>query len=321
MEFSGPILEVKGLSVEYITPTGSIKALSSIDLELQQNEILGIAGESGSGKSTLANAILGILRPPAVITSGEIKYKGRLISAFRSEEIRHLRWKEISYIPQGSMNSLNPVLRIRDQFVDVISEHAPSMNKREVIEMASDLLKRVNLNAEEVLRAYPHELSGGMKQRVIIAMALALKPSLVIADEPTTALDVVTQKEIIQMLKELRKDFGFSMIFISHDISILAEICDSILVIYAGKNMEWAPMGELLSSPKHPYSMALINNIPKFSSTSLTPLPGEPADLADPPKGCVFHPRCKYAMPICSNVEPRKAQLGEKHYAWCHLYG
>jgi peptide/nickel transport system ATP-binding protein len=313
-------LQVRGLSVAYATPAGLARAVSDVSFDLHRREITGVVGESGSGKSTLALAVLKLLKPPGM-ARGQVFYQGKDIFKLEPEELRRIRWKGIAYIPQGSMNSLNPVIRIRDQFRDIIKAHEPGASKEEVYKIMTAALERVSLQASSVLGSFPHQLSGGMKQRVIIAMAIGMGPEIIIADEPTTALDVVTQDEIIRLLRQLRDSLDLTVMLISHDISILAEICDTMRVMYGGRIVESAPAREILDSPKHPYTMGLIASIPRLGrARAMSAIPGEPPNLLALPTGCVFHPRCKYVMDICKTEDPEPRMASELTEVRCHLY-
>jgi peptide/nickel transport system ATP-binding protein len=315
------VLEVKNLSVGYLTKTGLLKAVEDVSFGVNEGDVIGIVGESGSGKSSLANGVLKLLKPPA-ISKGEVVYEGKNILDLSDQELREIRWKKMSYIPQGSMNSLNPVMRVKDQFLGIIRSHLGASSDGEILDRIRGSLEKVRLDSDTVLSAYPHELSGGMKQRVIIAMATCLKPRLILADEPTTALDVVTQKEIINMLKQLKKEMNLTLIMISHDVSILAEVCNHLLIMYAGRIVEAGPTKDILTSPKHPYTMGLVASIPKLvGEKKMLSIPGEPPNLINPPLGCVFHPRCKFRMDICEVKEPVLSLLESGRQVRCFLYG
>src|SRR5580698_4068305 len=288
--------------------------------------------ESGSGKSTLVYAITRLLRAPGVITGGEAQFylsndneTDRTIDLVEASEqqLREIRWSQISIVLQSALSALNPVIRVGAQFEQVLKTHRHEMSKRERRARAAELLALVGL-AEDRLDRYPHELSGGQRQRIMIALALTLDPQLVIMDEPTTALDVVTQREIISELFELRSRFGFAMIFITHDLSLLTELADEIVVMYAGALVERATSRELYEAPRHPYSLGLLNSFPPMHGghTELTGIPGSPPDLAHLPTGCSFHPRCPYAMPRCSNETPPLVEIkgtGRSVACWLHV--
>ena len=305
---SEKLLEVKGLKAYYRTRGNPVRAVDDVSFYVRHDEIFGIAGESGCGKSTLALAILRLLKPPGYVESGEVLYNGINLMELGEEELRKIRWKEISYIPQSSMNALNPVKNVRDQIADAIKAHEEHVEDEEIDERIEELLTSVGL-APEVARMYPHELSGGMRQRVIIA------------DEPTTALDVVVQRGIIQLLEDVKERLKSSIILITHDMAVHAELVDRLAVMYAGKIVEIGDVKAAFSDPLHPYAKALIEAIPSIKGRKmLKGLPGFPPDLRNPPPGCRFAPRCSYAMDVCRRVEPRLIKIGDRYVA-CHLYG
>jgi peptide/nickel transport system ATP-binding protein len=311
-----PLLEVGGLCVDYGAGPGAVHAVIGADLVLHRGEVLGLAGESGSGKSTLAYAVTRLLRAPGMITGGSVTYHrepGMAVDLLAADEaaLRVLRWSEISVVMQSAMNALNPVLSIGSQLTDVLRAHRPGMGKAERRARAAELLAMVGIAADR-LGSHQHELSGGMRQRVMIAMALALEPQIVIMDEPTTALDVVTQREILEELMDLRDRLGFAVLFITHDLSLLVEIADSITVMYAGRLVERAGAAALLRSPRHPYSLGLLSSFPSLHGPRqrLTGIPGSPPDMRRLPGGCVFHPRCSYAMDRCLAEAPPLLPLG-----------
>ena len=314
------LLVVKDLRAYYRTRGNPVRAVDGVSFHVNHDEIFGIAGESGCGKSTLALAIMRLLKPPGYIVGGEVLYNGMNLLEIDEEALRKLRWKEISYIPQSSMNALNPVMRVEDQILDSMRAHEEEIDEEEARERIRELLTSVGL-APEVARMYPHELSGGMRQRVIIAMAMALNPKLIIADEPTTALDVVVQRGIIQLLADIKEKLKTSIILITHDMAVHAELVDRLAVMYAGKIVEIGKVDDLFSDPLHPYSKALISAIPSIKEKKkLRGLPGFPPDLRNPPPGCRFHPRCPYAMDVCRREEPPLLDVGGRLVA-CHLYG
>jgi len=306
-----PVLEIKDLSIAYRTPAGDVQAASHVNLTINKGEVVGLCGESGSGKSTLAYGANRLLRPPAVITSGEVLYSGKRIGSdipvdilgLPKRELRAVRWQEIAIVFQSAMNALNPVLRIRNQIIDAITAHK-RVPRAEAHAKAASLLEMVGIPADR-LSSYPHELSGGMRQRVMIAMALAADPELVIMDEPTTALDVVVQRDILAQIVELKDTLGFSVLFITHDMSLLLELCDRIAVMYAGQLMELGTSDALKTSPVHPYTRGLLNSFPSLRGArrELTGIPGTPPDLRDRPKGCPFIPRCGHAIDSCKEVD------------------
>jgi peptide/nickel transport system ATP-binding protein len=310
-----PLLEVRGLCVDYGVGPDAVHAVIDADLVLHRGEVLGLAGESGSGKSTLAYAVTRLLRAPGMITGGSVGYHpkpGTTVDLLAAGEgtLRVLRWSQISVVMQSAMNALNPVLSIGAQLTDVLQAHQPDLGKADRQARAAELLAMVGITADR-LGSHPHELSGGMRQRVMIAMALALEPQVVIMDEPTTALDVVTQREILQELMELRERLGFAVLFITHDLSLLAEIADSIAVMYAGRLVERADADALFRAPRHPYSLGLLSSFPSLHGPKrrMTGIPGSPPDLRQLPAGCVFHPRCSYAMDRCRTDTPTLLRL------------
>ena len=342
------LLDIRNLSVDYYAASGTVHALTDVSITLERGEILGLAGESGSGKSTLAYAVTRLLHPPAVITGGEVLYyprsdirqqRGKPVGAEESRtskdgpidilqlspaQMRTFRWSELAIVFQSAMNALNPVLTIGAQITDVLHTHRPSMGADSRRQRAIELLRLVGI-APDRIRSYPHELSGGMRQRAIIAIALALAPELIIMDEPTTALDVVVQREILELVRALCREFGMALIFITHDLSLLLEIADEIAIMYAGRIVEAATNHELLRQPRHPYSYGLLNSFPSLHGPrrKMTGIPGFPPDLRAVPPGCAFHPRCPMAFEACNRSIPMlRASTPEtpEQLVACHLY-
>ena len=320
------IIEVTDLRAYYISHAygveRTVKAIDGISLGIAEGEIYGIAGESGCGKSTLLKVLLGAHKPPLTVVSGSVKYNfgGSEIAALSldANTLRDLRWAEVSYIPQGSMHVLNPVRRIRDTFYDFIAAHKP-VDKNAAIEMTRAYLSELGL-PEKVLTAYPHQLSGGMRQRVTIALATILFPKLIFADEPTTALDVVVQRGVIQLLKEIQQREGSTIALITHDLGVHANLANRIAVLYAGKLVEEGDTRTILKQPSHPYTQYLIQSLPKLDErTERASIPGRPPALDTPPSGCRFHPRCPYVMDQCRTVDPALIELSSGHRAACHL--
>jgi peptide/nickel transport system ATP-binding protein len=312
---AGPVLEVKDFSVVYRSPSADVRAVNNVSLSLHRGEVVGLAGESGSGKSTLAYGLCRLLRAPALITSGSVTYQGRRtkrpvdVLQLHGDELQHLRWREIAIVFQSAMNALNPVLNVRDQLLDVIHAHL-RMSRDEAAEKAGSLLDLVGIPRTR-LRSYPHELSGGMRQRVMIAMALATEPEIVIMDEPTTALDVVVQRDILAQIVELQETLDFSILFITHDLSLLLELADRIAVMYAGQLMEIGSASEIQHEPAHPYTKGLLQSFPSLHGPrrDLAGIPGSPPDLSSLPPGCPFVPRCDHATAACAEVDMRLAQV------------
>jgi peptide/nickel transport system ATP-binding protein len=313
------LLSVRDLRVEYLTPAGPVCAVDGVSFDIGRGEVLGLAGESGSGKSTVAQALLRILRPPAVITGGQVLFEGEDILAMSDARLRELRWRKVSLVFQSAMNSLNPILTIGEQLVDVIQAHQP-VKRSEAVDRAVALLKLVGIDSSR-LTSYPHQLSGGMRQRVVIAIALALDPPLMLMDEPTTALDVVVQKEILHQVVELKDKLGFSILFITHDLSLILELSTRIAILYAGRLVELAPSQTLFHTPRHPYTQGLLGSVPSVRGPrrKLVGIPGSPPDMRKLPEGCRFHPRCPSAMDRCRVDAPVLRTLGPGHIEACHL--
>jgi peptide/nickel transport system ATP-binding protein len=316
------LLELRGLTVDY----GSARAVDGVDLTIREGEILGLAGESGCGKTTVANAVMQILRPPGRITGGTVVFRGENLVGKRDEELRRFRWRNVSMVFQSAMNALNPVMRVGDQFVDAVRAHE-RIDRKRALAQAAELLELVGIDRSRA-RAYPHELSGGMRQRVIIAIALALNPELIVLDEPTTALDVVVQREIMQQVEALKREFGFAVLFITHDLSLLLEFADRIAIMYAGEVVETAPAEALGTNAQHPYTQGLLESFPPLSGPleRLGGIPGTPPDLRNPPSGCRFHPRCPHCTRDSAELYARQTterpvlrEIAPGHAVACHL--
>jgi peptide/nickel transport system ATP-binding protein len=320
------VIEANNLKAYYITEAYGVKrtvqAVDDISLQIHEGEVYGIAGESGCGKSTLLKVLLGAFKPPLKVVDGSITYHfdGREINStdLTEEEQRDMRWKKISYIPQGSMHVLNPVRRIRDTFHDFIAAHR-QVSKKESFKMTQSYLRDLGL-PDKVLNAYPHQLSGGMRQRVTIALATILWPKIIFADEPTTALDVIVQRGVIQLLKEIQQREGSTLVLITHDMGVHANLADRIAVLYAGKIVEEGETRTILSNPRHPYTQYLIKSLPSLDERGeRVSIPGRPPALDKPPSGCRFHPRCPVAMDKCRTIDPEMISIEPGHRAACHV--
>jgi len=315
------VLEVDNLRTYFFTLRGVVRAVDGVSFKLNRGETLGIVGESGCGKSTLAWSLMRLVPPPGRIVGGSIKIDGIDITKMSEGEIRkQIRWKKISMIFQGAMNALNPVYTIGDQITEPLILHA-KMPKDKALSKAAELLRAVGL-PEEILHRYPHELSGGQKQRVVIAMAIALEPDIVIADEPTTALDVVVQAQILNLMKKLHRERGMSIILITHDLGVVTELSEKIAVMYAGKIVEFGAAEEIFEKPLHPYTQALIRAVPRLTGDihKLEYIPGTPPDLRRPPRGCRFHPRCPKKFEPCDKEEPPLEEVEKNHWVACWLH-
>ena len=319
---SEKLLEIKDEKLSFFTPAGEVKALNGVSFSMNEGEVLGIVGESGSGKSVTAYSIMGLTAYPGKLIGGTIYFNGHQIEKMSEKEMRKIRGNEVSIIFQDPMTSLNPVYTIGNQITEVIRLHT-GKSKKEAYDRAKELLELVGINEPtKRLKQYPHELSGGMRQRVMIAIALACEPKLLIADEPTTALDVTIQAQILELMQELRQKLGMSIIMITHDLGVVASMCERIAVMYAGHIVEYGTADEIFYEPKHEYTKGLINSIPKLSAQEierLVPIEGQPVDLLNPPAGCPFAPRCANCMKICLRELPPKTELSDTHYSHCWL--
>lgn len=314
------ILHVKDLRVHYETPRGDVIAVNGVNFKIYAGETLGLVGESGCGKTTTAMAILSLVQPPGRIVGGEILLDGDDITKLNEAQLREIRWNKLALIPQGAMNSLNPVMRIKDQIADGITTHEGRIPKDKLKARILELLTMVGL-PERVYDMYPHELSGGMKQRVCIAMAISLHPTLIIADEPTSALDVVVQRVVAQTMLDVKRRMDVSMILIGHDMGLQAQVVDRIAVMYAGNMVEIAPVKGAFEEPLHPYTQLLIASIPSIKERKpLRVTEGITHDLRNPPPGCIFQYRCPHVMEKCRAVAPPLRELKPEHYVACHLY-
>jgi peptide/nickel transport system ATP-binding protein len=315
------LLEVQNLTTHYRILRGWVRAVDNVSFHVEQGEALGIAGESGSGKSTIALSLLRILPPGGHIRKGKILFDGQDLVLLPENEMRRVRWKGISIVFQGAMNAMNPVYKVGDQIGEAIKLHEKGVTNAEVRERVAKLLETVGI---EPTRAdnYPHEFSGGMRQRALIAMALAANPTLLIGDEPGTALDVIVQAQTLRLLRDLKDRLGLSMIMISHDLSIIAETCEKVAIMYAGKIVEYGDVVSIFKNPLHPYTQGLIKAFPsiKGEKVRLSSIPGQPPDLLNPPPACRFNPRCPYVMDVCKHEEPLLQEHEKGHLVACHLY-
>lgn len=315
----GSLLEIQDLIVEYVAET-PVRAVDSVSLSVDRGEFLGIVGESGCGKSTLLFAVTQLLTPPAEIVSGSVRFKGRNLVELSSTELRHSRWREYSLVMQSAMNALNPVLTIAAQLRDAMTAHE-QVGRDRIQERSAEVMRLVGIDPVH-LRSYPHQLSGGMRQRAMIAMALLFQPDLIVMDEPTSALDVVAQRSLMTQIKELQQRLGFAVVFVTHDMSLVGRFSDRLAIMYAGQLVEVGTTSQVFGHPRHPYSVGLLDAFPSIRG-ELRPLqgiPGSPPDLARPPKGCRFHPRCPRAWDRCVTQEPVSHAAGDGVLVRCHLY-
>jgi peptide/nickel transport system ATP-binding protein len=316
---SGSVLRVEGLRVAYDHPRGAVRAVDDVSFSLRPRERLGLAGESGSGKSTMALAILRMIKPPGRIEGGEVWLDDVPLSGLDADAMRRLRLASIAMVPQGSMNSLNPVVRIRDQITDAIADHGGRLGRREQAARVAALLDQVGLPAD-VARRFPHELSGGMKQRACIAIAICLRPKVIIADEPTSALDVVVQRQVMETLERVQQVLGAAVILVGHDMGLMAQFVDRLGVMYAGRLVEVAPIRDIITAPRHPYTQLLIESLPSLEHKGgLRGIPGLAPLLRDLPPGCAFHPRCPMAVARCRSEKPAVRAAGADASVACHL--
>ena len=313
-----PLLNVENLTVGYNTKHGSLKAVDKVSFTLEEGESLGFVGESGCGKTTMGMALMSLLPPNGSVREGRIIFEGTDLLTISSEEMRKVRWSRMAMIFQAAMNALNPVQRVGGQVAEAMLVHDDSLGKEEAMSKVEELFDLVGIPRDRMID-YPHQYSGGMKQRAVIAMALACRPKLIIADEPTTALDVIVQDQILEEMKQLQKEFNLSIIFISHDISIVADMCHDIGVMYAGQLVEYGSREAVFESPVHPYTKALLSSFPTLTGekTDLTPIPGETPNLITPPAGCRFCERCTQPGNSCQTEPPKWVAVGEKHKALC----
>lgn len=318
---SEPVLQIHHLSVDYPTRVGVVRAVDDVDLAVERGEVLGLVGESGCGKSTLGMAILRLLRPPGEIVGGEIIFNEHNLLDLGEAEMRQLRGSRISMVFQDPMTCLNPLQRISDHVVETIRTHQGDVSEQEARRQATALIDRLGIRSERI-DDYPHQLSGGMRQRVMIGLALALNADLIIADEPTTSLDVIVEAQFLDLLRDLQRQFNLTIILITHNIGVVAELADRVAVMYAGKLIELADVFPLFDDPLHPYTQGLLNSVPNISLTEdhLQIMSGSPPDLIDPPAGCKFHPRCSHVMDRCRVDEPSFREVRPGRWAACWLY-
>jgi len=316
-----PLLEVDSLTVDYRTSRGTIRAVEDVSFSLEKGKTLGLAGESGSGKSTLGLSIIRLVPYPGVIVKGHIKIDQTDILELPEPRMRSIRGRKVAYIFQDPMTSLNPVKKISAHSTELIRTHEANTSKEEAFERTKTILKDLGILPERI-NDYPHQFSGGMRQRIMIGLAIALNPDLVIADEPTTALDVIVQAKILDLLENLRKIYGMALILISHDLSIILERCDKIIVMYAGRILEYASSVELHRNPRHPYTRGLLQSIPnvELADQKLAAILGSPPNMLNPPKGCRFWPRCSHVMEICRTKETPLVDIGHNHFVRCFRY-
>ncbi|SFB58432.1 peptide/nickel transport system ATP-binding protein [Cohnella sp. OV330] len=314
------LLEVRDLQIEYSSARGPFNAVDGVSFSLERGEIFGLAGESGCGKSTTAYGIGRLLRGSARVVGGSIRFDGVELTGLSDAQFDTYRWARISIVLQSAMNNLNPVMKVKDQLTDAIFAHRKGVSRADALRQAAELMELVDLPKDRLER-FPHELSGGMRQRVVIAMALALRPELIIMDEPTTALDVITQKGIIDKIIELKRTFGFSVLFITHDLPLMLEICDRVGVMYAGQMAEIATRERMLAGARHPYTQGLLRSFPSLTGprVRLAGITGSTPDLVAPPQGCRFRDRCLHALPACGSVAP-PVRSEEDGIVSCHLY-
>lgn len=320
------LLDIQGMQVRYATPTGAVTAVDGVDLHVDAGEIVGLAGESGCGKTSLALAVPRLLPAAATLSRGHVVFDGKDLTTLSEHDINAVRWRDISVVFQGAMNALNPVHTVGHQIAEPIRRHDPDLPSREARDRARELLTAVGIPADRA-DAYPHEFSGGMRQRVMIAMSLACRPRLVIADEPTTALDVMTQAQILDLLRKLSADMSLSMLIISHDLSVLAELCDRVVVMYAGKVVEDGTAGTVFAADpaahhaRHPYTRRLLQAYPHIhrERSLIAGIPGAPPDLANPPPGCRFADRCDQRIAVCTLHEPALLPVDGGQHAACHV--
>ena len=317
------LLEVKDLRVSFFTPAGEVKAVGGISYDLNDGEVMGIVGESGSGKSVEAYSIIGLLQSPGKVVGGSILFEGENVLEFSEQRMRNFRGNEVSMIFQNPMTCLNPVYTIGNQLIEALRCHNEEVTHKEAYDRAREMLELVGIHdSARRMKQYPHELSGGMRQRVMIAMGLICSPKLLIADEPTTALDVTIQAQILELMKDIRQKTGMAIIFITHNLGVVADICDKISVMYAGKIVEQGSVDEIFYNPSHPYTKGLLRSMPRVDAEKyerLIPIEGTPVDMLNPPEGCPFGPRCEHCMKVCLKHNPPNISISDGHTAACWL--
>jgi peptide/nickel transport system ATP-binding protein len=316
---SDPVLSVRNLRVFYGTTRGSVRAVDGVSLEIGAGEVLGLVGESGCGKSTLGRGILGLL-PEGAVADGEVLYGGRNLLDLSPKDLRSLRGPDLGLIFQEPMTRLNPLLRIEDHFKETLKRHEPDLDKREIRRRSLETLGKMGIPPTR-FRQYPFEFSGGMRQRIMIALALVVRPKLLVADEPTTALDVIVEAQILRILADLKRNFGTALLLITHNLGIIAEACDRVAVMYAGRIVEEGPARNLFAEPAHPYTRELLRSTISLETTELHSIPGAPPNLIDPPSGCHFHPRCPDVMQVCPQKDPIPVRLDGDRRVECWLHG
>jgi oligopeptide/dipeptide ABC transporter ATP-binding protein len=316
------LYSIKNLMVEYVTRMGIVRAVDDVTFDIKKGEVLGLVGESGCGKSTLGKAIMRMIEEPGRIAGGDLFFDDKNLMKISKEEMRKIRGSRISMIFQDPMTSLNPVQRIVDHLVETVRTHDYAVEVKEARSLAEKLIDRLGIRRERI-DDYPHQLSGGMRQRVMIGLGLVMNADLIIADEATTSLDVIVEAKLVDQMKQIRDEFGLSILVITHNIALVAQIADRLAVMYAGRIVELGSIYEVFDNPKHPYTQGLLQCVPTISldhDEDLYKMPGEPPDLINPPPGCRFHPRCPHAMPVCSQERPDLLDLGDEHYVHCWLY-
>ena len=317
------LLEVEDLKISFFTPAGEVKAVGGISYDLNYGEVMGIVGESGSGKSQEAYSIMGLLQSPGKVVGGSITFEGKDVLAMTKDEMTSFRGKDVAMIFQNPMTCLNPVYTIGNQLIEALRAHDKTVTKEEAARRAMEMLELVGINnVEKRMKQYPHEFSGGMRQRVMIAMGLICHPKLLIADEPTTALDVTIQAQILELMKSLQKKTNMGIIFITHNLGVVAEICHKVSVMYAGKIVEQGPVDDIFYNPSHPYTVGLLRSMPRVDAENyerLIPIEGSPVDMLNPPEGCPFAPRCEHCMKICLKKMPPHVTIKEGHRSACWL--